>query len=37
MNVFFYGLFMDEQLLAEKGITAKNAAAVLRTSRLLPL
>jgi len=26
MNVFFYGLFMDEQLLAEKGITPKNAA-----------
>jgi len=26
MNVFFYGLFMDEQLLASKGIAARNAA-----------
>jgi len=26
MNVFFYGLFMDEQLLARKGIAAKTAA-----------
>ena len=26
MNVFFYGLFMDEQLLASKGIGASNAA-----------
>ena len=24
MNVFFYGLFMDESLLAEKGIAARN-------------
>jgi hypothetical protein len=25
MNVFFYGLFMDEALLAKKGITPSNA------------
>ena len=25
MNVFFYGLFMDEDLLAAKGVTASNA------------
>jgi hypothetical protein len=25
MNVFFYGLFMDEALLANKGITPSNA------------
>ncbi len=25
MRVFFYGLFMDETLLAEKGITTSNA------------
>ena len=25
MNVFFYGLFMDEALLAKKGITPRNA------------
>jgi len=25
MNVFFYGLFMDENLLAKKGIAASNA------------
>ena len=25
MNVFFYGLFMDENLLAQKGIAARNA------------
>ena len=25
MNVFFYGLFMDEALLARKGITPSNA------------
>ena len=26
MNVFFYGLFMDENLLAKKGVTPKKAA-----------
>lgn len=26
MNVFFYGLFMDADLLAEKGITPRDAA-----------
>ena len=26
MKVFFYGLFMDKDLLARKGVTARNAA-----------